>query len=121
MGWKGKQKKRCFINRCIYMESRIIRYFRETPPLSRNCKYRKLIPGSKLESLKLESLKLESLKTLNFKLIVVCLLFLSLPIVSRAQCGTPISTFPYTEGFETAQAWTSGGTHPDWAWGTPTH
>jgi gliding motility-associated-like protein len=39
----------------------------------------------------------------------------------HAQCGTPISSFPYDEGFETAPAWTSGGTASDWAWGTPAH
>ncbi|HLP10697.1 MAG TPA: PKD domain-containing protein [Flavobacteriales bacterium] len=38
-----------------------------------------------------------------------------------AQCSTFISTFPYTEGFETSAAWTSGGTNNDWAWGTPAH
>jgi len=32
-----------------------------------------------------------------------------------------ISTFPYSEGFETAASWVSGGTGNDWAWGTPTH
>lgn len=38
-----------------------------------------------------------------------------------AQCGTVISTFPYSEGFEAAPAWASGGTGSDWAWGTPAH
>ncbi|MEO5641694.1 MAG: PKD domain-containing protein [Bacteroidia bacterium] len=38
-----------------------------------------------------------------------------------AQCGPVISTFPYSEGFETVPAWTSGGTNNDWAWGTPAH
>lgn len=38
-----------------------------------------------------------------------------------AQCGPVISTFPYTEGFESGQAWTSGGSGNDWAWGTPAH
>lgn len=37
------------------------------------------------------------------------------------QCGPMISTFPYSEGFETSAAWTSGGTGNDWAWGTPAH
>ncbi|MFN0081366.1 MAG: PKD domain-containing protein, partial [Ferruginibacter sp.] len=37
-----------------------------------------------------------------------------------AQCATPISSFPYTEGFETTDGnWTSGGLGNDWAWGTP--
>jgi gliding motility-associated-like protein len=38
-----------------------------------------------------------------------------------SQCGTLISTFPYSEGFETAASWVSGGTGNDWAWGTPAH
>ncbi len=33
-----------------------------------------------------------------------------------SQC---ISTFPNTQDFETAAAWTSGGVNSDWAWGTP--
>jgi gliding motility-associated-like protein len=38
----------------------------------------------------------------------------------NAQCGTPISVFPYNEGFETTNGgWTTGGTLSDWAWGTP--
>ncbi len=38
-----------------------------------------------------------------------------------AQCGPYISTFPYSEDFETDAAWASGGTDNDWAWGTPAH
>lgn len=39
-----------------------------------------------------------------------------------AQCtGTPVSSFPYVEGFEAGPAWTSGGFGNDWAWGTPAH
>ncbi|MEP7236894.1 MAG: gliding motility-associated C-terminal domain-containing protein [Ferruginibacter sp.] len=39
----------------------------------------------------------------------------------NAQCATPITAFPYTEGFETTNGnWTTGGTASDWAWGTPT-
>ena len=38
----------------------------------------------------------------------------------NAQCGTPISVFPYTEGFEaTNGGWFTGGNLSDWAWGTP--
>jgi len=38
----------------------------------------------------------------------------------NAQCGTPISVFPYNEGFEaTNGGWTTGGTLSDWTWGTP--
>lgn len=40
---------------------------------------------------------------------------------AMAQCGTPIAAFPYTEGFEGAPAWSSGGVNNDWAWGTPAH
>lgn len=39
---------------------------------------------------------------------------------SYAQCGTPISVFPYTESFESTNGgWIAGGTGSDWAWGTP--
>ncbi|HXC03658.1 MAG TPA: hypothetical protein VNZ86_02850, partial [Bacteroidia bacterium] len=39
-----------------------------------------------------------------------------------AQCvGPVINTFPYSEGFESSAAWTTGGTNNDWAWGSPTH
>ncbi len=39
---------------------------------------------------------------------------------SNAQCATPITVFPYTEGFETTNGnWITGGTASDWAWGTP--
>ena len=39
---------------------------------------------------------------------------------SNAQCTTPITVFPYNEGFETTNGgWTSGGAGNDWAWGTP--
>lgn len=37
----------------------------------------------------------------------------------QAQCPVVINTFPHTEGFEAAAAWTSGGTENDWAWGVP--
>ncbi len=38
----------------------------------------------------------------------------------NAQCGTPISVFPYNEGFEaTNGGWTTGGNLSDWTWGTP--
>ncbi|MEO6255054.1 MAG: hypothetical protein ABIO79_17220, partial [Ferruginibacter sp.] len=40
--------------------------------------------------------------------------------ISNAQCGTPISTFPYNEGFESTDgSWTPGGSLSDWAWGIP--
>ena len=66
------------------------------------------------------------LKTIKGQLTFSTLfLFFSFCIVTSekgwAQCGTVISTFPYTENFESAPAWTSGGTNSDWAWGTPSH
>jgi gliding motility-associated-like protein len=41
--------------------------------------------------------------------------------ISFTQCSSTISTFPYSEGFETSPSWISGGTASDWAWGTPSH
>jgi len=39
---------------------------------------------------------------------------------SKAQCGTPISVFPYSEGFEANNGgWTTGGSGSSWVWGTP--
>ena len=39
----------------------------------------------------------------------------------KAQCTSPITTFPYNEGFEITNGnWTVFGTAADWAWGTPT-
>ena len=53
-----------------------------------------------------------------FLLFFGCLLLSS--SVSFAQCGTPINTFPYNEGFELNDGgWITGGTASDWAWGTP--
>lgn len=38
----------------------------------------------------------------------------------KAQCSSFISSFPYSEGFETSSGgWFQGGTGSDWAWGTP--
>lgn len=57
-------------------------------------------------------------RTARLIFLPVCSFFISER--SNAQCGTPISVFPYTEGFETTNgSWTSGGTGSDWAWGTP--
>ena len=44
-----------------------------------------------------------------------------LPFLSKAQCSSAISSYPYSEGFELNNGgWTSGGTvGNDWAWGTP--
>ncbi len=39
---------------------------------------------------------------------------------TNAQCATPISAFPYNEGFETTNGgFTTGGIGSDWIWGTP--
>lgn len=38
----------------------------------------------------------------------------------NAQCGAPVSVFPYSEGFEINDGgWASGGSLSDWAWGAP--
>ena len=55
------------------------------------------------------------------KIQLLFLLFFASAINVKAQCGAVISTFPYSENFETVPAWTSGGTSSDWAWGTPSH
>lgn len=48
------------------------------------------------------------------------ILFLFFSLQAFSQCGTPISTFPYTESFESGTAgWTHGGIGDDWAWGVP--
>ncbi len=54
------------------------------------------------------------------KHISILLLLLVLNNNIKAQCGTTISIFPYTESFETSTGnWGSGGTNNSWAWGTP--
>jgi hypothetical protein len=51
---------------------------------------------------------------------ILLLLFIALTAETKAQCGSPISSFPYNEGFEASDGgWTPGGTGSDWAWGTP--
>lgn len=55
----------------------------------------------------------------SFTLIIVALCVAS--VKGNAQCLTTINSFPYTEGFEAAPAWTSGGANNDWAWGAPAH
>jgi gliding motility-associated-like protein len=54
-------------------------------------------------------------------LVLVLILIICSTGNSSAQCGAVISTFPYSEGFESAPAWTTGGTNNDWAWGAPVH
>lgn len=50
----------------------------------------------------------------------ILLAILSSAFGAAAQCTTPISTFPYTEDFETSDGnWIIGGNAPDWAWGQP--
>ncbi len=51
-------------------------------------------------------------------LLILFIAFLTQPIQADAQCGAPITVFPYHEDFEVSQgAWVSGGTGNDWAWG----
>ena len=39
----------------------------------------------------------------------------------KAQCVSPINSFPYQEGFENSDGgWIPGGVGSDWTWGTPT-
>jgi gliding motility-associated-like protein len=59
------------------------------------------------------------LRSLPLCLLVAALCGRSLPVAG--QCGTTISSFPYTEDFEAAPGWSAGGTASDWAWGTPAH
>lgn len=59
------------------------------------------------------------LKILKIQFVLFALLGFTIDL--KAQCGTVISTFPYSENFETTPAWTSGGANSDWTWGTPAH
>src|SRR5437868_7764297 len=53
------------------------------------------------------------------RIIFFSLVFL-IPLISFEQCTVAISSFPYNENFETSDGnWVTGGTSPDWAWGTP--
>lgn len=54
-------------------------------------------------------------------ILLICVFVAGLtPMVVKAQCDAPISSFPYTEGFESGTGgWTPGGTAPSWASGTP--
>lgn len=64
------------------------------------------------------NLRLLLYRTTRIILSFVCAFCISQ--ISNAQCGTPISVFPYTEGFETTNGgWTAGGSLSDWAWGAP--
>jgi len=57
------------------------------------------------------------------RLLLLGLVFLTgliVPTYIYGQCPTRISSFPYTESFETSDGnWVTGGTASDWAWGTP--
>lgn len=56
---------------------------------------------------------------LRLLLLINGCIFIMAPAV-EAQCAAPISTFPYTEGFEANDgSWVAGGSFSDWAWGTP--
>lgn len=57
-------------------------------------------------------------RTSGIILMFICVFGVSQKL--KAQCATPISVFPYTEGFEaTNGGWAPGGFGTDWAWGTP--
>lgn len=57
-------------------------------------------------------------RTAGFVFSLACMFCFSQKAI--AQCTTPISSFPYTEGFEANNGnFTTGGTASDWAWGTP--
>jgi len=51
---------------------------------------------------------------------LVTIFLLCIAAKAYSQCTTPISAFPYIEGFEANNGgWVSGGMASDWAWGTP--
>lgn len=53
---------------------------------------------------------------------IIFFLFASFLVSKKAgaQCSTPISVYPYNEGFESSNGnWTTGGNFSDWVWGTP--
>jgi hypothetical protein len=53
-------------------------------------------------------------------LLLAGFIYALIPNLVLAQCATPITSFPYTEGFESGPAnWFSGGINDDWAWGSP--
>lgn len=53
--------------------------------------------------------------------ILICFFLMQVNFqIAHAQCTSTISSFPYSEGFETSNGnWNPGGTSSDWAWGTP--
>lgn len=54
------------------------------------------------------------------RFILLCFFILISFNVIKAQCVTPINSFPYNQGFETNNGgWAPGGVGNDWAWGTP--
>ena len=57
------------------------------------------------------------------KFSVVLFIVISHVSSAAAQCANVISTFPYSEGFESGPAWTSGVVSgvDNWAWGAPAH
>lgn len=67
---------------------------------------------------------MSSIINLIFKVqrILICFFLLQVNFqMAYAQCSSTISTFPYSEGFETSNGnWIVGGTLSDWAWGAPT-
>jgi gliding motility-associated-like protein len=54
------------------------------------------------------------------RILLIVILYSSFSNNLFAQCAAPISTFPYTEDFETTDGgWFTGGSNSDWQWGTP--
>jgi gliding motility-associated-like protein len=57
---------------------------------------------------------------MKLKPVITLFLLLALAVKLHAQCATTISSYPFTEDFESSNGgWTDGGTSSDWAWGTP--
>ncbi|TCJ19199.1 PKD domain-containing protein [Flaviaesturariibacter flavus] len=57
---------------------------------------------------------------LAFKGLLPLVLLLLCQVAALAQCTTVVSTFPYSEDFESNNGgWVPGGTGSDWDWGTP--
>lgn len=89
-------------------------YWRNYLPKNTCCFFNISISNRKEDTVLLSLLIFKQMKTIPY------ILFLCLSLQGFSQCGTPISTFPYTESFESGTAgWTHGGIGDDWAWGVP--
>lgn len=67
-------------------------------------------------------IRLMSVRITTYKRITILLVCFIISIHSvKVQCTSFISSFPYSEGFETSDGgWLAGGAASDWAWGAPT-